>query len=175
MFVTNILTYVQVLHWIFLCLFTYSCKNKTKHSHFVHVIIIIFCKRHSAINSSSIQCILKFFFCDMAFTNQDIFLELLENKIYPNRENSHQTYQSGVISWLWDKIFGLENYASKIHCEVLESWITSFSQKFKDELTREWAATNASKRDVLKKYKTYMDHPVEFPGNLTFIAFSISL
>ena len=110
-------------------------------------------------------------FFDMAFTNQDIFLELLENKIYPNRENSHQTYQSGVISWLWDKIFGLENYASKMHCEVLESWITSFSQKFKDELTREWAATNASKRDVLKKYKTYMDHPVEFPGNLTFTTF----
>ena len=100
----------------------------------------------------------------MSWSNLDIFTDLREAKIYPNSVNSHQTYQLAVQSWLWQKIFLELEYGAKVHCQTLSGWLQSFSLKFKDEVTREWAATNASWKDVVRKYKTYMEHPVEFPG-----------
>ena len=104
----------------------------------------------------------------MSFFFGDILRDLNNAKVNPNRTNS-STYASDVQAWLWQKIAVLE---LPKECETLISWISGdFSSIFKKEATRIWGLTNGSMRDIERKYKNFMEKPVQFPGNLskTFI------
>ena len=97
----------------------------------------------------------------MSFTFGNILRDLNKAKVNPNRTNS-STYASEVQSWLVKKCADLE---LPKECETLIAWISGdFSSTFKKEASRIWGLTNGSMRDIERKYKNFMEKPVQFPG-----------
>ena len=109
----------------------------------------------------------------MSFTYRDIFSDLRSEKVTPSRSNSEK-YLLSVYSWLISNIIVCER-GYNLYCETLCEWLQKFSKNFKDEASKRWDWTNGTWRDIERKYKVFLDHPVEFPGSYKIELFQSQL
>ena len=96
----------------------------------------------------------------MSFTYENILEDLRSSRITPSRTNS--TYPLDVQNWFW-RLF-ITELDLPIFCKVLQSWVEKFSEVFTVEAKRIWEITNGTYRDVLKKFKSFVEKPIELPG-----------